>query len=232
MKPNPNLTPDMEASIKKMKAHQRRHRESPINEAMRTFIDRLRGKHRLHLSKKKINRLQVEYPPDQHDYKPAIFSVEKREPTPTGFWWGINGSWADWCLCAEFRGSEKYFYELELDPKCLRVITTLKEFEDFEEEFSCGPPWEQDERLAELMRPFRRHRGLLRMDYIDWPAVAEQYAGVEINPYLYQKRLESHWYYGWDCASGVLWDINVVKEFRLFAAYNSDSKRFERAKKS
>ena len=222
----------IEERIKKMQAHQRRHKGSPVNGAMRKFIDRLKGDRRLHLSKKKIRKLEVEYPPDQLDYKPATFSLEKTEPIPTGFWWGIDGSWADWCLCEQFRGSERYCYELVVDDSALRIITTLEEFEDFEDEFACGPPWEQDERLKEIMKPLRgRRNSILKMDYIDWPAVAEQYAGVEVAPYLYQKRLASHWYYGWDCASGVLWDINCVKEFRLFASYNKDTQKFVRAKK-
>jgi len=221
----------IEDRIKKMQAYHRRHEASPVNTAMRQFINRLKGNRRLHLSKKKINKLDIEYPPDQLDYKPATFSLEHAEPSPTGFWWGIDGSWADWCLCARFRGSERYFYELVVDPGTLRIITTTQEFEAFEEEYSCGPPWERDERLKEIMKPLRGRGSGLRMDYINWPAVAEQYAGVEIVPYLYQKRLLSHWYYGWDCASGVLWDINCVKEFRLFASYNKDTQRFVRAKR-
>src|SRR5262252_2833887 len=160
--------------IKKTRAHHRRHEASPVNTAMRKFIDRLKGDRRLHLSKKKIKKLEIEYPPDQLDYKPATYSLEQPEPVPTGFWWGIDGSWADWCLCERFRGSERYFYELVVDTSALRVIATIKEFEDFEDEFSCGPPWERDERLKAILKPLRRRDGGLRMDYIDWPAVAEK----------------------------------------------------------
>lgn len=46
---------------------------------------------------------------------------------------------------------------------------------------------------------------------IDWPKVAEHYAGIEICPYLYSKRSMS-WYYGWDVASGCVWDPRGIEE--------------------
>lgn len=45
-------------------------------------------------------------------------------------------------------------------------------------------------------------------DYdIDWPRLATEYDGIEIAPYLWERRLseECRWYYSWDCASGCLW---------------------------
>ena len=42
-----------------------------------------------------------------------------------------------------------------------------------------------------------------------WPGVAaEGWAGIEIAPYIWARRLDgpARWYYGWDAASGCIWD--------------------------
>lgn len=41
---------------------------------------------------------------------------------------------------------------------------------------------------------------------MDWPAVQKRYAGLVVAPYLHERR-HVRWYYGWDVASGVLWDL-------------------------
>ena len=47
---------------------------------------------------------------------------------------------------------------------------------------------------------------------LNWSAVAEQYQGILITPYQWTRRLSMHcgWYYGWDCASGCIWDASAV----------------------
>jgi hypothetical protein len=51
---------------------------------------------------------------------------------------------------------------------------------------------------------------------IDWPTIRAKWRGLIIAPYCWERRLERHtsWYYGWDCASGVIWDAKAVKELR------------------
>lgn len=51
---------------------------------------------------------------------------------------------------------------------------------------------------------------------IDWPAIRRRWRGLIIAPYCYERRMSPHtsWYYGWDCASGVIWDAKAVKELR------------------
>ena len=48
---------------------------------------------------------------------------------------------------------------------------------------------------------------------IDWHAVAQAYAGIEIAPYCWSLRFEYEflWYYGWDCASGCVWELSAVR---------------------
>jgi hypothetical protein len=227
-----DLTPEMKKRIQESNRRRQRHRRSPINESMREFIDALSGNHRLHLSAKKIKKLNEELTPECSVVgKPGAMSVEKPEEEGhimTGFWYGIDGSWADWCLCEQFRGGERYFYELEIDTSAILTISTIAEFEAFEDEYIGPPPWQSDlDRYIDKMAPGTPRHMRIGLGEINWPKVAEKYAGVEITPYLYEKRLSSHWYYGWDCASGVVWDINAVKEFRLFAAYSPRKAKFE-----
>ena len=57
--------------------------------------------------------------------------------------------------------------------------------------------------------------GMRRFDkMIDWPRVASDYAGIEICPYLSSKRMDedSFWYYGWDVASGCVWDSKGITD--------------------
>jgi hypothetical protein len=59
-----------------------------------------------------------------------------------------------------------------------------------------------DEKYG-LLDPILGENGLHTC--IDWVRVSEEYDGLEIAPYIWSRRLEFMWYYGWDCASGVIW---------------------------
>ena len=51
---------------------------------------------------------------------------------------------------------------------------------------------------------------------INWRAVAGDYAGLIITPYQWSRRLEPYsWYYGWDCASGCIWDPSAITDIKL-----------------
>ena len=49
---------------------------------------------------------------------------------------------------------------------------------------------------------------------IDWNRVAKKYQGIIITPYIWERRLTTTctWYYGWDVASGCIWDNKAIKE--------------------
>lgn len=50
---------------------------------------------------------------------------------------------------------------------------------------------------------------------IDWQAVAERYQGIIITPYQWSCRMSlgTEFYYGWDCASGCIWDLDAIATF-------------------
>jgi hypothetical protein len=47
---------------------------------------------------------------------------------------------------------------------------------------------------------------------LDWVRIIQKWHGIIITPYQWDCRLENDtfWYYGWDCASGCLWDTNAI----------------------
>lgn len=54
---------------------------------------------------------------------------------------------------------------------------------------------------------------------IDWHKVAEKYQGILIIPYIWERRMDTMWYYSWDCSSGCLWDPEVVESIQLDTHY-------------
>lgn len=48
---------------------------------------------------------------------------------------------------------------------------------------------------------------------IDWSRVAQEWDGIVIAPYIWSMRLnpQTSWYYGWDCASGCIWNLDAIK---------------------
>lgn len=123
---------------------------------------------------------------------------------PNGFWVSVEGDddWASWCTneAPSFLGT--YTYEIELhDGADILRIETVNQLDQFHRVF------------AELPE-YRRHwpKEIQSKD-INWDRVAAVHAGVIIAPYQWERRLhrETGWYYGWDCASGCIWNLDVIK---------------------
>jgi len=136
---------------------------------------------RTHVSEKPIDALVA---------KPALLPDHPMKPN--GFWYEVDGDWQWWCAGEELGWLEgRKLYELTLDPAArLLEIRTVAEIDAFHAEYS---------------RPLDGSRYSM---YPEWGRVAERYDGIEIAPYLWERRLatEFMWYYGWDCASGCLWN--------------------------
>ena len=47
---------------------------------------------------------------------------------------------------------------------------------------------------------------------LDWVRVIQRWHGLIITPYQWDCRLDHDcfWYYGWDCASGVIWEPTAI----------------------
>lgn len=53
-----------------------------------------------------------------------------------------------------------------------------------------------------------------RFDNIDWDAIMSNWPAIIIAPYQWRCRMDVMWYYCWDCASGVIWDLSIIEAIR------------------
>lgn len=109
---------------------------------------------------------------------------------PVGFWYSVDYDWERWCE-SEASGwlKDMHVHKVTLGAENILFVRTLGELDAFHHEFT---------------RPLYR----TSFHAIDWVKVVGRYDGIEIAPYQWDRRLYgdvSEWYYGWDCASGVIW---------------------------
>lgn len=150
---------------------------------------------------------------------------QKSGSKPKGLWYGHNDSWIEWCSYEMPHWLHPYIYEIIIDDDQVYKITNVKEFEAFEEEFAGIP--------IEVGALFELELASLNLDilsnyYIDYAKLSEKYGGIEIIPYLYEKRYHrnSFWYYGWDVASGCVFKKSAIKEVRFLAKFDADKGKF------
>ena len=121
---------------------------------------------------------------------------------PDGLWLTVDGpdDWINWCAGENFRWPdgfrERHRFEIVEWDRVLMIP-------DANEVWVLGRKYPLD-RPTVLSTKF---------GYVDWDAVAQDYAGVIIAPYQWSCRNEpeTFWYYGWDCAAGYIWDLSVVR---------------------
>lgn len=113
---------------------------------------------------------------------------------PQGFWYGIDGDWERWCKDEEMSWIDGPRYEITLGAESILMLVSSEAILEFSKEFMGTE------------HPVLRSLPSMKM-FIDWPAVAKRWDGIEIAPYDWNLRLDHRvsWYYGWDCASGCIW---------------------------
>lgn len=119
---------------------------------------------------------------------------------PGGLWISKDGesSWDHWCASEEF-GIGDHKYELTLlKNNNLLHLCDYADLTNFTNQYKKADD--------------PRFEGLGSM-WIDWDRVKQGYQGLMIFPYCWEARLELMWYYGWDCASGCIWDLSCVDTF-------------------
>lgn len=151
----------------------------------------------------------------------GVRSTEQTTPSgfyekPHGLWVSVEGAcdWASWCVGNDFDTeflSDKWEIVLAENANILR-IASIGEIDAFTEKYGI-----YDTRCHEVLRSgglATSHFG--RQPAIDWPRVAKEYQGIIIAPYIWERRMETHtgWYYGWDCASGCIWDAEAIASAR------------------
>lgn len=114
---------------------------------------------------------------------------------PGGLWVSVEGEddWPSWCKDNEFAG-DGLAHCTEIILKSDANIPHLRAAQD----------------VLAFQWCFQLPYSLGTHD-IDWPRVNRMYHGVIIAPYVHSLRLDSLWYYGWDCASGVIWNLDAIE---------------------
>lgn len=117
---------------------------------------------------------------------------------PQGFWVSVDGDtdWAEWCRANDF-GLGTYRHAVHLAPaaKVLHISNSW-ELLDFRDKYQGIKRWGANQQWTDI--------------YIRWEDVAKDYQGIIIAPYQWSCRMDENWYYGWDCASGCIWDASAV----------------------
>lgn len=136
-----------------------------------------------------------------------IHSVEQSDENdwrgkPRGLWVSVPGEddWASWCEVESFGiGRARNVLSLT-DAHNVLIISGANQLSAFDKEYGewgkIFPSMSYDKR------------------WIDWRKVAQRYDGIIIAPYQWRHRLDtqvSDWYYGWDCASGCIWNNTALE---------------------
>jgi len=129
---------------------------------------------------------------------PTTVKQENDRPKPKGLWYSVGFGWLDFTT-SDFTGfydKNKNVSVFEFDVSDVNIlhIKTYDEIVAFDEEY-----------CAETSR-YRNP---------DWVRLSEKYDGIEISPYIYKARHDLFWYYGWDVASGCIWNPNGLKVKKL-----------------
>jgi len=122
--------------------------------------------------------------------------IENQEPRakPHGLWYGIGPSWIDWVRSEMPDWEVDNVFKIDIDESKMLLIRNIEELDAFDKEYST----DDDSRWKNIY----------------WHKVASRYGGIEIAPYLYEARFKYMWYYGWDVASGCIWDDGVITNIK------------------
>ena len=132
------------------------------------------------------------------DVRTVEQTEERNVGKPHGLWVSCEGEndWPSWCKAESFGAPFDHATEIKLWRTApVLHISNATQLRIFNRAFN---------------KPHRSHS----LDAIDWGRAAKDYHGVIISPYLWDCRLadDVFWYYGWDCASGCIWNAKAIKE--------------------
>jgi hypothetical protein len=121
---------------------------------------------------------------------------------PDGFWVSVEGEqdWKSWCKQSGFYPRElQAEHVVTLGPGAnILYLSTVAELDTFNKEY--GLPNRDRHQYS-----FSVH------EYVDWRGLTLDYDGLIIAPYQYSRRMKFGWYYGWDCASGCIWNLDAIE---------------------
>lgn len=127
---------------------------------------------------------------------------------PSGLWVSVAGEndWKSWCEGEEFDlQGLTHPHRITLTPKNnILYITSGSAIDEFHKEYST-------EREITRIR-FGNDEYEFNQRPINWELVSDKFDGIIIAPYIWSHRYDGpFWYYGWDCASGCIWNLDAIK---------------------
>lgn len=130
---------------------------------------------------------------------------------PNGLWFSVEGpyDWKWWCEGENFdieNLTVSYEIKLKKNAKILYLETEAEIFDMTNQYPFLKSQWNNVEG-----------RRLCATYELDWNKVKQSYQGIIIPQYHWECRMsqKSCWYYGWDCSSGCVWDLDCIEEFKL-----------------
>lgn len=173
----------------------------------------------IHYSKNKIDKLIKNF----HCEKYINFVSGYK---PVGFWVSVKKDWGKWCEDEEFKlDNLEYKYNVKLKKIAnLLILKSEKEINDFTDKYGKDFIFNNIdlvEKFYEIQHKAFYETFKKKMEKsifsINWEKLREEYDGIIISPYQWSCRMRSKfsWYYGWDCASGCIWNIDAIEGIKL-----------------
>jgi len=137
---------------------------------------------------------------------------------PNGIWYSCGNSWYNFIKDDETDRLHKYIHTIRLknnkkttyqnkDSNKLLIIKDINDFDSFFNEYKV-------------------FSDKLNYYLIDWVKVKKDYGGIEICPYLHNRRStkrSTKWYYSWDVASGCIWNDDIISSTNIVYEKNKDN---------
>jgi len=123
---------------------------------------------------------------------------------PTGLWVSDEDGfgWREWCIAENFHlDLLTHVHEVTLSNTAeIKFLRTPEEVIAFGHEFAMTDG------------PGARLNAWGTIFAINWVRVIQRWGGIVITPYQWSCRLDREclWYYGWDCASGCIWEPTAI----------------------
>ena len=136
-----------------------------------------------------------------YHYSSAPFILDRSHPysdgnggtfKPNGLWLSDETAWEEWCRGEEFaleRLQHKTLIQLNMD-RILLLDTHGK--------------------LAQFSADFKVQDIYPGIGRINWKLLLNHFDGVAIVPYSVPARNAFLWYYGWDCSSACVWNLEAI----------------------
>jgi hypothetical protein len=146
----------------------------------------------------------------------------KPDMKPIGLWVSIEDfeddqTWKTWCEAEKFELQNlKYKYLIKIkDKNNILIINTVEQLEEFSLKYIDNSLGDVHNKYMDGLIGYIRKTPVF---FIKWKDVMQEYDGIFIFPYQWSCRLlnpPTYWYCGWDCASGCIWNCEVIDSLQL-----------------